>query len=244
MKQLLPSRFAWSRVLQQCWLAIAAVVLTSQLFAAPAHATGVYQIPPLPAKNAPWILDQAEIISRVNESSLSSELDKLAKATGNEVRFVTLHRLDYGETAQSFAEKLFEKWFPDAEAQANQTVIVLDEVTNNAGIRVGSETQALLTEEIAESVVGETLQAPLRQGDRYNQALIDVKDRLVAVLSGNPDPGPPVVQNTVQVEGTFASAEETEEQKGVSTVWVIGLLIAATVIPMATYYLYIAVQGG
>ncbi|MEM7714385.1 MAG: YgcG family protein, partial [Cyanobacteria bacterium P01_A01_bin.68] len=27
-----------------------------------------------------------------------------------------------------------------------------------------------------------------------------------------------------------------------ATIWVVGLLIAATVIPMATYYIYLAIQ--
>lgn len=42
----------------------------------------------------------------------------------------------------------------------------------------------------------------------------------------------------MQVEGTFKTAEETNKDKGNATAWVVGLLIAATVIPMATYYLY------
>jgi uncharacterized protein len=40
----------------------------------------------------------------------------------------------------------------------------------------------------------------------------------------------------VQVEGTYKKAEETNQ--GNATAWVVGLLIAATVIPMATYYIY------
>ncbi|MFM8009184.1 MAG: YgcG family protein, partial [Dolichospermum sp.] len=37
-------------------------------------------------------------------------------------------------------------------------------------------------------------------------------------------------------EGTFTKAEDTDKEN--ATVWVVGLLIAATVIPMATYYIY------
>jgi uncharacterized protein len=67
---------------------------------------------------------------------------------------------------------------------------------------------------------------------------LDVSDRIVAILSGKPDPGPPEIVDNIQVESTFASSEETAKERGNSTAWVIGLLIAATVIPMATYYIY------
>ncbi len=82
--------------------------------------------------------------------------------------------------------------------------------------------------------------APLRDGDKYNQAFLDASDRLVAVLSGEPDPGPPQIVEKVQVEGTFGKTEAAD--KGNAIAWVVGLLIAATVIPMATYYIYLAVQ--
>jgi len=70
---------------------------------------------------------------------------------------------------------------------------------------------------------------PLRKGDKYNQAFLDASDRLVALLSGKPDPGPPQIAETVKTEGTFKKAEETDA--GNATIWVIGLLLAATIIP-------------
>ena len=63
-----------------------------------------------------------------------------------------------------------------------------------------------MSDEIAKSVAQETMQVPLQKGDRYNQAFLDVGDRLVAVLSGEPDPGPPVIVDNVKTEGTFRIA--------------------------------------
>lgn len=206
------------------------------LVAAPAGATGVYQMPSLSAGSNTWVVDTAEILSRISEGAIAKKTKNLARETGWEVRLVAIHRLDYGETAQSFTDKLFEKWFPTPEAGENQIVLVLDNVTNNAAIRTGEGVKSLLTDEIAQSVVAETLQAPLRQGDKYNQAMLDATDRLVAVLSGKPDPGPPEITENIQVEGTFTSAEETKT--GTATVVVVVLLILATAIPMATYYWY------
>ena len=115
--------------------------------------------------------------------------------------------------------------------------MVLDKLTNNSAIYTGEKVKAIMPDAIAQSVAQETLQVPLKVGERYNQGFLDASDRLVAVLSGQEDPGAPVVQDTVQVEGTFATPEQTQESN--ATVWVIGLLIAATVIPMATYFWYV-----
>ncbi|NEQ99301.1 MAG: YgcG family protein [Cyanothece sp. SIO2G6] len=207
------------------------------LTATPAYATGVYDIPPLPSDGTSWIIDDADIISRANAGQLSRKLSTLAQDTGTEVRFVTIRRLDYGETIDSFANQLFEMWFPTTAEQANQVLVVLDSVTNNSTIRTGPSVKEMMADDIAASVANETIQVPLRQGDKYNQALLDASDRLVAVLSGQPDPGPPVVESTINAESTFTSAEDTDQ--GNATIIVVGFLAAATIIPMVTYYWYV-----
>ncbi|MEH1869098.1 MAG: TPM domain-containing protein [Nostoc sp.] len=234
MKQLLKQIFSSQKHLIRLVLTLVTVILTASLFAAPALATGVYQLPSLTADT--WVLDQGEVISRLNEGKISSAFEDLAKQTNKQVRIVTVRRLDYGETPESFTKELFEKWFPTKEAQANQTLLVIDTVTNGTSIITGDEVKPLLTDAIAESVATETVSVPLRNGNKYNQAFLDASDRLVAVLSGKADPGPPQVTDNVQVEGTYKKAEETNQ--GNATAWVVGLLIAATVIPMATYYIY------
>ena len=236
MKQLLNQVFNWKKYLQRL-LPLALMILATQLVASPASATGVYQMPKLSPGDPTWVIDQAEVISRLNEGKISTALDDLAKQTGNEVRIVTIRRLDYGETPKSFTNALFKKWFPTPEAQANQTLLVIDTLTNGTAITTGDKVKSLLPDNTAESVASETVLVPLRDGDKYNQAFLDASDRLVAVLSGNPDPGPPQIAETVSVEGTFKKAEDTDT--GNATIWVVGFLIAATIIPMATYYLYV-----
>lgn len=237
MKQLLNQVFNWRKYLQRLILPLALIILATQLVASPASATGVYQMPKLLAGDRTWVIDQADVLSRLNEGKISSALENLAQQTGNEVRIVTIRRLDYGETAESFTNQLFEKWFPTPEEQANQTLLVIDTITNGTAIRTGNQAKSRLPKDIAESIVSETVLVPLREGDKYNQAFLDASDRLVAVLSGEPDPGPPQIAQTVNVEGTFKKAEETDS--GNATIWVVGLLLAATIIPMATYYLYV-----
>ena len=236
MQQFLHQLLSIKKYIIRLILPLLISIVGSSLLATPALATGVYQMPNLVAGDTTWVLDEGDVISRINEGKISSALGNLAKETGNEVRFVTVRRLDYGETPESFTKALFEKWFPTKEAQANQTLLVLVTVTNGTEIITGDKVKSLLTDSIAESVASETLGTPLRDGNKYNQAFIDASDRLVAVLSGQPDPGPPKIVDKVQVEGTFKKAEETDQ--GNATAWVVGLLIAATIIPMATYYIY------
>lgn len=233
MKQLL-KQISWKKQIMKLILPLV-MVIASSLFAMPALATSVLEIPNITAGST-WVIDQGEVISRSNEGKISSDLENLAKQTGNEVRIVTVHRLDYGETPESFTKALFERWFPTKEAQANQAILMINTVTNGIAIITGDKVKSLMPDEIAASVANETLTAPLRDGNKYNQAFLDASDRLVAVLSGQPDPGPPQIADNVQVNGTFKKAEETD--KGNATVWVVGLLIAATIIPMATYYIY------
>ncbi len=223
--------FAW------LWLPLSLAVLTSVAYPSPALATGVYEIPGLSSLAADnRVLDRSEVLSRLSEGEINTKLETLSKNTGKEVRFITIHRLDYGETIATFTQELFAKWFPTPAEQANQVLLALDTVTNTSAIATGAEVQTLLSKEIADSVAQETVIIPIQNGNKYNQAFLDASDRLVAVLSGETDPGVEMVAETIKAESTFKSAEETDT-KG-STIWVIALLIAATVIPMATYFFY------
>ncbi|PSB23727.1 photosystem II repair protein Psb32 [Stenomitos frigidus] len=239
MQRLLNHLCNWKCVGQKLLLSVAVLILATQLFATPANATGAGEVPK--PKVGTWVLDQAEILSRSNEGKIATALGDLAKQTGSEVHFVTIHRLDYGETIETFTNKLFDLWFPTQEASANQTLLVLDNLTNNVALSAGDAVKTKLSDELAESVTQETVLIPLKEGNKYNQALLGASDRLVAVLSGRPDPGPPALIDNVQVEGTFATPEQTKESN--ATIWVIGFLVVATVVPMATYYFYLYLQA-
>lgn len=234
--KLLNQVFNWKHNWQRSLLVLGLMVLTTLLLATPASATGIYQMPQLTAGDRTWVIDQAEVLSPITESKISGALEDLAQHTGNEVRFVTIRRLDYGETPASFAKGLFEKWFSTEEAQANQTLLLIDSLSNRTAIITGGQVKTLMADNIADSVANETLVAPLREGEKYNQAFLDASDRLVAILSGQPDPGAPQVA-AANLESTFTKAEETDTNN--ATIWVVGLLLAATVIPMLTYYLYV-----
>ena len=216
-----------------------ALVLFFGIGTTTASATGVYDLPVVNAGEDVWVYDDADAISRTTENQLSSTFKNLAKTTGNEVRMVVINRIDYGDTIESLTDSIFQKWYPTAEEQTNQTLLVLDTLTNRTAIKTGTEVSNLLTNDISESVVKETLIEPLRNL-QYNQALFDASDRIVAVLSGLEDPGPPEIKE-VNIEGTFTTAEETDDRS--AAIWTIVLLILATVIPMVTYFWYVGFPG-
>jgi uncharacterized protein len=205
----------------------------------PALATGVYDLPSLGVGSSPWIVDQAEAISLSTEGKINGQLKQLSEKTGNEVRLVVIRRLDYGETIDSFADQLFTQWYSTPEEQANQTLLIIDTFTNNIAIRTGEAVNTIMPEAVAESVAFETARIPVSKA-KYNQAVGDISDRLVAILSGQPDPGPPQAE-TLNIESTFTTAEETDDQN--ATVWVIVLLTLATIIPMVTYFWYVGFPG-
>ena len=236
MTRLRKQLFSWRKYLQPLAAAIAIALIASQMAVLPALATGVYEMPVLSAGDRTWVFDKGDVLSRSSESNISSVLDNLENQTGKQVRLVTIRRLDYGETTATFTDQLFEQWFPAKEDQANQILLVLDTVTNSAAIRTGEGVKSLLTDEIAQSVAGETVQVPLREGNKYNEAFSAASTRIATVLSGEPDPGAPEVVDNIQVEGTFKKAEETDQ--GNATVVVVVLLVLATVIPMVTYFWY------
>src|SRR4028118_1209226 len=132
MQQLLNELYKAVKYLQRLILQLLLIIFASGLVAAPANAIGVYQMPNVRAGEPTWVIDKAEVLSRLSEGKLSGTLDALARKTGKEVRMVTIHRLDYGETTETFTDSLFKKWFPTPEAQANQALIVIDTLTNNA----------------------------------------------------------------------------------------------------------------
>lgn len=227
------------RIYQLISTVLLSLTLSLGLIIAPVQATGVYDLPTVNAGESVWVIDQAEVLSRATEGQLSNTLANLAKNTGYEVRMVTIRRLDYGETIEDLVNELFTTWFPTSKEQANQTLIVVDSLTNKAALRTGAHVQELLPSEIANSITEETILFDLKEL-QYNQALSSASDRLVAILSGEEDPGPPQVKE-MNIEGTYTTAEETNDRS--ATIWVIVLLVVATIIPMVTYFWYVGFPG-
>jgi uncharacterized protein len=82
MKQLLNQLYNSRNYLQRLILQLLLIILASGLVATPANAIGVYQMPNVNAGEPTWVIDKAEVLSRLNEGKLSKTLEDLAKKTG------------------------------------------------------------------------------------------------------------------------------------------------------------------
>jgi uncharacterized protein len=213
-------------------------LLAWQICLLPAAATALYEIPTISPGVPTWSIDKAGVLSVSTKAKINGAMEKLAADTGKEVRFITIHRFDYGENAQTFTTKIFQKWFPTPAEQQNQALILLDDLTNTTGVATGAGVKEVMSDEIATSIANETMLVPLRGGNRYNQSFSDAVDRLTTVLSGQPDPGPPVIKEEAVAGSNYLTAEETEANRFSFTTIVIVLLIAATVLPMLTWWWY------
>lgn len=225
--------------LRGCLLALTMLLSWSLVGIAAVRATTVRELPFLASDDIAGVVDRAKVVSRSSNIALTKSLQRLATQTQQQVHLVTIDRLDYGDTIESFTAQLFDRWFPTSEQQANQVLLVLDTLTNKGAIQKG--TAISLSDEIATSIATETLIAPLIQGARYNQALLDASDRLVTVLSGKPDPGAPQLAAELNIEATFTKAEDTDDRS--ATIWVVVFLVVATIIPMVTYFAYVGFPG-
>ncbi|MEA5469802.1 photosystem II repair protein Psb32 [Spirulina sp. 06S082] len=238
MNRLLATFAPAKSTLNRLVLGLCTVFVLLAIAATPAIATTIYELPNISGQS-PRAIDSANVLSPLNEGKLNKSLEDLATKTGKDVWLVTV-RIGYGDTVEEFTDALFDRWFPTPEAGSDRVLLVLDTLSNNSAIRVGEGLQTLLPDDIAQSIAVETLLTPIRSGEKYNQAFLDARDRLSLVLSGEPDPGPPAIAQA-NIEGTFADAEETDDRN--ATVWVIGFLVVATIVPMLTYYLYVGFPG-
>jgi len=78
----------------------------------------------------------------------------------------------------------------------------------------GDKVKSLMPDDIAQSIVSETILVPLRKATTIRRSWM--RAIAVALLSGKPDPGPPQIAEMVKTEGTFKKAEETD---GNATIW-------------------------
>lgn len=215
------------------WLGLLAAALLVLLPAAPLGAVSASDLPSQPPEQR--VLDQAELLSR----STTSELQRRLEALGPDrisAHLVTVKRLDYGLSADQLAQQLVDRWQMASSERQGELLLLIDGQNNTAAIAVSGELEAQLSPEMLRSTASATMGLPLRDGARYRQASLDALDRLSTVLSGADDPGPPVITEFQAVPSNIPTQEETAGSKAL--LWVVVLLVAGTVVPMLTWWVF------
>lgn len=178
------------------------------------------------------LVDGADVLSRATNGELSKRLERLEQDHIN-ANLVTLRRLDYGVDLDGFASDLLKRWHADDDGSL---LLVVETATNSAAIKADAGVQQRLPESLLESTAEETMALPLRDGDRYRQAVVDGLTRLETVLAGGEDPGPPLLAETQVVVSNVPTKEETAESK--AWVWITVLMVLGTLVPMATWWVF------
>jgi uncharacterized protein len=178
-----------------------------------------------------WVIDLADALSASTETELDRTLSALATDTGKEVRLLAVQRIDFGQSAQDFAEEVFGAWFPTADRQRDRLLLLLATEDYRTALVAGENLQELLPPETQTSIAQETVLPPAQKA-QFNRAALDGVARLEAILRGNPDPGPPVVVEMPEVDNTPPKPENPLN----TGLIVLAVLVVATVVPMVTYY--------
>jgi len=180
------------------------------------------------------VLDGAEVLSRSSRTELNARLQELDQQR-LDARLITVRRLDYGLTLNSFGEQLLERWSGPA-GEAPLLLMLIEAQNKQATVVADSALSSRLPAELLRSTGRTTMGQPLRDGDRYRQASLDGIDRLDVVLNGGEDPGPPVEVERTTLPTNIPTKEETEESNAFT--WVIVLLVVGTIVPMATWWVF------
>ncbi|KAK4532067.1 hypothetical protein CCYA_CCYA10G2924 [Cyanidiococcus yangmingshanensis] len=167
------------------------------------------------------------VVSRVNSS-----LQKLSKQTGYKVFLLMTRDLPIGTDLSALAREIHES----RNGDSNLVVFVLNPKTAKAGFFAGSEIEHIIPASVLTSTANETYPYNTLKG-KYGSAVLDVSERLEAVLSGKKDPGAPIVYKSEQ-SSSFKTREETESQRKKYIGAVVALLIISIVAPMAQYFWY------
>ena len=168
------------------------------------------------------VIDDADVFSRASRGELDTRLKEFEQDR-LDARLITLRRLDYGYTLNSFGAELLMLFL--IESQGKRAAIVAD-----------TSLQSRLPEDLLKSTARTTMAIPLREGDRYRQASIDGLGRILVVLNGGEDPGPPEEMVRTALPTNIPTQEETQSSN--ATTWIIVLMVLGTIIPMATWWVF------
>jgi uncharacterized protein len=216
------------------WAALISAVLLIPGLVMPgaAWAAGAADFPMAPP--ASHVIDQADLLSRAADG----ELDRLLQDFGGDridARLITLRRIDYGLSLDALGEQLVQRW-GDQTGSTSQLLLLIESQNNSAAVVASPDLNGQLPSELLSSTAISTMGLPLREGARYRQASLDALDRLGVVLDGGEDPGPPQLMERLPIETNIPTREETQSSNAL--LWVVVLLVAGTLVPMITWWVF------
>ena len=148
------------------WAGVIAVALLLLLVATPA-AIAISPAELGSTRPDERVLDDADVFSRASRSELESRLEGLTEDRVD-ARVITVRRLDYGFSLDSFGEQLIDNW--SGSGQEPLLLLLLETQNKRAAIVTEDSLQSQLPPSLLKSTARTTMSIPLREGDRYRQA--------------------------------------------------------------------------
>ena len=179
------------------------------------------------------VIDAADVLSRSSKAELEARLQSFGEERVD-ARLITLRRLDYGLSLEAFGNELISSW--SNRGQAPLLLLMIETKSKSAALVGDPALKERLPQSLLTSTARSTMAAPLREGDRYRKSCIDGLNRLFTVLQGGEDPGPPEDSERITIPTNIPTQEQTESSN--ATTWVVVLLVAGTIIPMATWWVF------
>ena len=215
-------------------LLLPGLLLACALLLLPLQAAWAVSTADLPATPpSGQVLDQADVLSRAARTDIDHQLESFGR-DHIDARLVTVNRLDYGLSLDTLGQQLLTRW--DTASSTPLLLLLLDTQTRATAVVAAPELAGQLPAELLESTARTTFAQPLRQGDRYRQAVLDALDRLAVVLDGGEDPGEPVEPELVTPVSNVPTREETAGSNAFT--WVVVLLVVGSVVPMLTWWVF------
>eukprot|EP00276_Gloeochaete_wittrockiana_P005661 CAMPEP_0184656938 /NCGR_PEP_ID=MMETSP0308-20130426/16858_1 /TAXON_ID=38269 /ORGANISM="Gloeochaete witrockiana, Strain SAG 46.84" /LENGTH=268 /DNA_ID=CAMNT_0027094273 /DNA_START=176 /DNA_END=982 /DNA_ORIENTATION=+ len=203
-------------------------------WATPASSAVVYD---LPSEQRVHVVDDAKALNVSTINEVNKALQRTEDNLGYDLDVLIVRRLDgEEESPEQLAETVYKRWHGSSPDASKKGVLVLVTRVARGAIYGGADLLKALPEDFQKSILEDSLAKPSAD-NRFNEAVNNASERIVAVLSGQADPGAPAMRRAT-LEANFASKEETEASRGVSATTVVVLLIVATFVPMATYFYY------
>jgi len=187
--------------------------------------------------NSVYFIDDASVLSRTSRDEINAKLSELKTNTGYKLTVSTIRKLEFDPDVFQFSEKLFNKWHKSNEGAKNGLLLVV--TAGKDGALVGGDSfSKAIGDDLIDSIVGDNI--PIyTEDEKFNEAILSSVDRIVAVLEGKNDPGPPRRAEKTR-KRTYKTREETDRVKPVTGAVVITLLLIAFVVPMLQFYGYVS----
>jgi uncharacterized membrane protein YgcG len=229
-------------LVQRVGQGLAALSLTAMAHAGTPLLTPAAEVDLLaaPTPTNTYVYDDGALLSRSSAGGLQARLPEIERKTGFRINVITLRKLIVSDDAFQFADNLIETWYPTAELGDKKAVLVIVRNSKEGGLVGGPAFSKAVPSDLVESIATDNLGKLLTQ-EKFNQAIESTVDRLEAVLTGQPDPGPPKLlfaNEATKQSQTYKTKEETDEKRDLYTGIFVALVAISFVAPMVQYFGY------